>query len=321
VLKGPLGVGTLYLNGGAIRAVDPTSGVRKVANPVQGGIFSVGTADLTFTGPIYGPSGGTGSITFSQSPVLGTSTIRVEGAMSGNGWLVSGGTVHFQSDQSSTLAGAGSVRADAASGDALLVVSSNGALGSIGANNYTLIQASGGPEVRNATLRFANGVNYTSAEEIQLVSPEGSAIIEGTGTLENAFHGSVLIPPIQNGTVPGYGEINVSAGGTLTLAGTIRLSTGTVGCYLGTYGTGTVKFDDAVFAGESGSDTIEMGVGSKIVFDTSSGVSRQFPGYVGTGTSGTLSGSVTKAGSGTFTAKHYRVNGLSVDGGTLKVAQ
>ena len=219
--------------------------------------------------------------------------------MSGNGWLVSGGTVHFQSDQSSTLAGAGSVRADAASGDTLLVVSSNGALGSIGANNYTLIQASGGPEVRNATLRFANGVNYTGAEEIQLVSPEGSAIIEGTGTLENAFHGSVLIPPTQNRTVPGYGEINVSAGGTLTLAGTIQLSTGTVGCYLGTYGMGTVKFDDAVFAGESGSDTIEMGVGSKLVFDTSSGVSRQFPGYLGTGTSGTLSGSVKKAGSGT----------------------
>jgi hypothetical protein len=82
-------------------------------------------------------------------------------------------------------------------------------------------------------------------------------------------------------------------------------------------GTGTLQFNGAKFSAvDTGTLLTTAGV---VRMDVSSGNAGTWGGAIGFGTSGTLDGTLLKTGAGSFTAKHFRVGTLNVDGGTLRV--
>ena len=58
-----------------------------------------------------------------------------------------------------------------------------------------------------------------------------------------------------------------------------------------------------------------------MTFNVNSGTTLIYGGYVGEGTTGSLTGALPKIGSGTYAARHFRVNELIVDEGTLRATQ
>lgn len=180
----------------------------------------------------------------------------------------------------------------------------------------------------------------TGTLSIRSVNPmvPGTVIFNVTGTSSSTF-GAALVLDGNEAVKSGAGTLafngakfSGSDAGTFSVTGgTLRFDVGS--SQSGTFGpvlivggnnviksgAGTMTFDGTKFFG-SDSGTFAVAAGT-VAFNVGSASSGTWGGYVGVGTSGTLTGAAVKTGAGAFAAGHFRVGTLAIDAGTLAVLQ
>lgn len=200
----------------------------------------------------------------------------------------------------------------------------------------SLVLARLGSLVSDSTIRFGNDGEGGAVELSTFTG--GVTVNSGILSLEVSSlpsSGAITSGPIGTGTLTlAGGRLNVeeTGSGDLLLGNYVTLSsdaTVTGGSSLklnNTLNLGSSRIltrgdsNGLIFANTTfaGAGDIRPGDGFA-TFDIGSSTSRTLSGNVGVGTS-TVTGTVNKEGSGTFTANHFRVSELNVNAGTLVVA-